>query len=365
MNEYPKAEVSRRGIFPLLVICFCFVLFFVEGPEYESARSFRNAWNLGHLFFFCLFSYLIATQWKRIAGVSFRKQGLWLLGVSLILGVLIELGQMLLDNRSPDIYDILGDLLGSLLALAFLVPSRKSISRFALRSFQTILFVVFLVSVFPLVKVLIDEGIARRQFPVLSDFETPFEVDRWRGGEMPERVNTIARHGRFSLKVRLNTSRYSGVSLNYFPGDWRSFDSLQFSLFNPSTQPLRIICRVHDIHHKDYGQVYSDRFNRSCDLHPGWNDIRIPLSDIAHAPKNRKMDLSHIRGFCIFAVRLPRPETIYVDDVRLAMKTITAFWEDPCNFNGAQFRFPDSRQGPPTANLRYPVCSNLKFFSCI
>ena len=155
------------------------------------------------------------------------------------------------------------------------------------------------------------------EFPVLADFESPWETSRWGGDAEITRDRGFAQNGRYSLKIELNTTTYSGVSLNYFPSDWKGFKDLQFDLFNPSDKALNVTCRIHDALHAENELRYNDRFNRSYRLEPGWNAIRIPLADVAAAPRTRTMNLQAIRDFSIFAVRLSQPQTLYLDHVRL------------------------------------------------
>lgn len=230
--------------------------------------------------------------------------------------MLIELLQGSID-RTPSIDDVMKDLLGSVVTLAFFVPSRKNISNISLRILQCGVLFLILLAIFPLAKALIDEAIARNQFPVLSTFETPFEIERWRGNSERTIDHDIVKHGKSSLKVSLTTAQYSGVFLVHFPGDWRNFNFLRLDIFNPSSEPLKIHCRVHDRLHITNGFPYDDRFNSTFILNRGWNNIKISLDRILNAPVSRTMDLANIKGFGIFVVRLPTPEVIYLDHVRL------------------------------------------------
>jgi VanZ family protein len=295
----------------------CLVLLFVGGPDYYSPRSYQYAWNLGHIFFFSIFTYLLVSLWQRISKERFLKQCVWVLSVALFFGILIELGQAGLNDRTPDIYDLIGDITGVLVGLVFFVPSRRLFPKIGLHVFQVIVLIIILLSIFPLGEALIDEAIARQRFPVLSDLETPFEIKRWVGHSKFEIDHKIFRQGKSSLKVFLNTDQYSGVGLKYFANNWGNYNYLQFSLFNPSSDPIKIGCRIHDIHHIKHGQDYNDRFNTSYLIPQGWRDIRISIKDIVNAPKNRKMDLRFMQGFYIFVVRLPQPKLIYIDSVRL------------------------------------------------
>jgi hypothetical protein len=52
-------------------------------------------------------------------------------------------------------------------------------------------------------------------------------------------------------------------------------------------------------------------------LHPGWNDIVIPMTDILHGLSGRTMDLTKIRGFGFFVMRQTDSRVLYHDNVRL------------------------------------------------
>lgn len=162
-----------------------------------------------------------------------------------------------------------------------------------------------------------DEHHARQQFPVLSDFESPFEIQRWHSEDDLQIDHTVHYTGRSSLRINLNTDQYSGVSLQYFPQNWQNFSQFQFCAYNPSSQPLAITCRIHDTAHTTGVQHYSDRFNRTYTLIHGWDFITMPLKDIQSAPATRFMDLGQIRGVGIFVIRLPHPRLMYIDDVQL------------------------------------------------
>jgi len=300
----------------ILISGICLLLLFVGGPNQFSPRSYRYAWNLGHVLAFALWSYLLLYSWKRISEWPFLRQGILIFLFTVFSGILIELLQGKID-RTPSIADVLKDLLGSGVTLAFFVPSRKNISKISLRILQCGVLLLILLAIFPLAKALIDESIARKQFPVLSTFETPFEIERWSGNSKRTIDHNIAKHGKSSLKVLLTTAQYSGVFLVHFPGDWRNFSFLRLDIFNPSSELLKVHCRIHDRLHITNDYPLDDRFNSQFILTQGWNNIKISLDRILNAPVSRTMDLANIRGLGVFVVRLPTPEVIYVDNVRL------------------------------------------------
>jgi hypothetical protein len=153
--------------------------------------------------------------------------------------------------------------------------------------------------------------------PMLADFETPFETKRWKSSNTITRNKNYSRQGRYSMQVDLASALYSGVSLFYFPGDWREYEQLHCSVYYPGNKPLQLHCRIHDHLHRKYCQSYNDRFNSTFVLHQGWNDLVIPLDDVAAAPVSRGMDMSHIAGFGLFVMHLRQPMPLYIDAVYL------------------------------------------------
>ena len=302
-----------------LVFLTCLILLFTGRPDSLFLRSIHYAWDLGHILFFLIFAYYADIILETFSKTSYIKRCLLILGISLFFGIMVEFIQSLMADRNADIYDIFRNIVGTLFGLLFLAPSRKRMKSSWILIFKTLILLLIFFSVIPLAQAIIDEIIIRRQFPILSDFEAPFETKRWIeiGNSKISIDNNIYKNGKTSLKIVFNTKKYSGISLKYFFYDWRNYDALEFSLFNPAPEPLKITCRVHDSLHKKNNQKYADRFNQRLWIKKGWNDIRIPISHILNAPKNRKMDLSTIRGFNIFVVRLPEPRIIYLDNIRL------------------------------------------------
>jgi len=302
----------------MLVCVLCIALALTGGPGYYSLRSLQYGWNLGHILLFALLTYVLVNSWGRIARKPFVRQCFWVFAVTLCLGIAIESVQFGLSGRNPDWRDIVRNFVGCLFTLSFLARSRSRLSKRSLRLFQGIAVMALLMEVVPFSIALTDEEIARQRIPVLADFETPFEMDRWTGSAEIAVDRKIARHGTASLVIHLTSAHYSGSGLKYFPGDWSDYKFLQFSVFNPSAVSIKVVCRVHDSLHFKKGGKYEDRFNRTFVIDAGWNDIEIPLEDIAKAPKNRPMEMSRIEGFGIFTVRLPTPQTINIDYLRLS-----------------------------------------------
>lgn len=295
----------------LLLIILGAPFFLLGGPGAHGSRSFVALWDLGHILFFFFTSLWLFQYFKyRLPNRSFFSIFITVFFVVLILGVSIEGLQMLSGERLPDVVDILRNQLGCLVAFVFWYSGKGS-KRIVLRCVALVLVSIALI---PLVRGGTDEWIARKQFPLLSDFETNFEIDRWRSGGKLRLEKEISRHGEQALRVQLTTDKYSGVSLKYFQGNWRAFNNLFFSIYLPGDEPLEIVCRVHDSAHENR---YYDRYNRSILLKNGWNDLVISLAEVENSPKGRLLKLEEVESFGFFVIEQKEKRILYLDSVYL------------------------------------------------
>ena len=307
-------KFSKPLILALLLVASAF--FFVGMPGDLTARSAQRAWDLGHVaFFFAATIVWIKWGWPSGAGSSVR---LWVLvlGCVTAIGLGVEGIQVQL-GRSGEPSDLLRNLVGAVLALAFWGVDGKwkaSWMRTALRAAALMLLIG---AMSPLLVALSDEILASRAFPVLADFETPFQLSRWESDVVLSVERGTVREGTGALRVPLSTARYSTASLEFFPGDWSGTSVLAASVFNRDDDTLQLIVRVHDEWHDKHGMRYDDRFNRRFAIAAGWNDLAIPIADIAAAPRGREMDLTRIEGLSFFTVELSEPRTIFIDQVEL------------------------------------------------
>ncbi len=292
-------------------------LLFVGGPDSASPRSFRYIWGMGHLLCFALWAYLYV-DWR--SGQSFLRQ---ILGVTLLIFVLGGLTELIQSEigREAAWLDLGNDIIGGLLGVVFFSAARKTISPWQLKLLQAPILLLVFWSIFPVSKVLIDDVIALRQFPLLAGFETPLEGSRWSGSAKRDVDKTIFFSGKASLRLKLTTQRYSGIGLKDFPRDWSGYSAVSLQVFNPDQQILQLYFRIHDQYHSSHENIhnnaYRDRFNTSFKLKPGWNHLQISLSKVAHAPRDRLLDLTHVAGMGVFVGKLKKPRTIYLDEVKL------------------------------------------------
>jgi len=307
-----------KKLFLFLVAVACFILFFVGSSNIHKLRSLEILWNLGHIATYCLWTYLLIKYYGPLKRQSYGCQWIWALGFALTFGVVVEMIQKEYLGRTADIGDIIKNMIGCGLSLAFFVPTRKNNGRLALLLLQLMVLITLVGESLPLARAFTDEWIARKQFPALGTFETPLEIARW---EPNNSKITIDRHiknqGKSSLRIDLTDNGFSGANLEFFPRDWRGFSSISFTVYNPQKSLLKMVCRINDFDHNHNGYHYKDRFNKKISITPGWNQIEIPMKQVQNAPVNRSMNMAEIELFALFFHKLNQPQSIYIDDLRL------------------------------------------------
>jgi len=239
-----------KNLFIVAVLAAATFFLFSGAPDNLNAiRSVQALWNLGHVVYFALFTYLISL-WP---GFN-QRSVIWRWSVTLLLVLLVGLVVEVLQfgtDRSSDLADLSRNLVGALLVLAFtprlalqLSHTARAVARFAVS-------VIFLLHLLPLSLALFDEAMARAQFPLLSAFDTAIELDRWSGEARIERVQLDVDQSDRQLKIHLSTAQYSGTGLQYFPADWSEYSSVTLRFYQPLDEVFRLTIRIHDEWHNN------------------------------------------------------------------------------------------------------------------
>jgi hypothetical protein len=308
---------SRKYSVPLHLLFFTgLVLLFLGGPGDNPARSLRELWNLGHLFLFVIFVFILYSDWNRFAEKPAAAQFIIAVASGVILGFGTELIQSFV-GREFDKIDILRDLAGCATGV-LIISGLRSRSNRACRIFCTVsASAIIIAASVPLMLAAADELIAAGQFPKLSGFETPLEIRRWRADGDISVSEEFKKEGSRSLKAQFTPRKYSRVTMRYSLGEWEGYDYIQFCAFNPDSSVLDIIFRIHDSEHQRRDSPYRDRFHRKLEIMPGWNTVRVGMDEIESAPADRDMDLNSIEQITFFTVSLPNSRIIYFDDISL------------------------------------------------
>lgn len=300
----------------LFIIITLTSLLFIDSPYYFDSRIIKEVWELGH---FVLFAGLVFFLLKSTSLKS--KNSVVLIFTTILFCLTVGLATELLQlgiGRNFELKDIFNDLIGGLTGLSafqFLQHKAK-----AIRLVNIIAAIILtLIGVYSLIVVIIDERLMQNDFPILATFETPFELTRWNSSLADLSLSKkIKLSGKQAMQANFMPGKYPEMSLNHFIGEWQNYKLLRFNLFNERNESVKIHIKIYDAAHPASGYQYSDRFNSTINLSPGWNQIQYPLATIRNLPNSRPMDLSSIISFSLFLVDLHEPLTIYIDDVYLS-----------------------------------------------
>ncbi len=293
------------------------LLLFFGGPEYYTNRIYHELWDTGHMFLFAGIFYLVMSfpslnkkPWPIIWGA--------VTVFCLLLGMVIEIIQFAI-GRSFELKDIVNDLLGGYLGvLIYIVMQSRFRIGIRIATLPAMLAIVVFVMK-PVAFVIADEFIMEDEFPILADFETDYELSRWDYNLADLYVGQkLVRSGKRSMRVLFKPGEYPDISLKDFPGDWKGYKSIKFSVYNTTTQNVDMELKIYDLQHIANGYSYSDRFNRELVLEPGWNDFSFTLEEVQSAPKGRLLQLSDLASFSLFLHNLKEPVIMYFDNLRLS-----------------------------------------------
>jgi len=304
--------IKYNGLIQYIFLFLLIIFLFVGGPQLFDTRSLRKLWDLGHIVLFALLFTIALRDSKWLNQEKLLVQFGLIFIFTIILGLIIE-GIQLLVGRTGEFIDVWRNLVGTLLAFVY-SKNISGIKQNLLRSARVIVIIFMLLAAWSLIKAVTDEIQAQIDFPVIADFENPFEIEKWYGQSYITINKERVTQGSNSLKSELLTIKYSGISISYFPTDWHNYSKLKFSVYSESDEPLKLTCRMHD---KEHNNSYTDRFNKTFRFDKGWNEISINLEDVINAPISRKMDITEMKNFALFAIELQKRKTIYFDYLRL------------------------------------------------
>jgi hypothetical protein len=234
-----------------------------------------------------------------------------ILGFTLILGGLVELAQPHWGGMREG-EDLIRDTAGACAAVLALLSWRPQVPRLARRGLQGTAALIFILYFLPVAAALLDESRARRQFPVLADFETPYQITRFASHRCDLQV--VPAGAGNALRARFLPNQYPRLSLRYGPRDWRGYRALAFTCINPAEEPFYLIVRIDDIHHDNRP---ADRYILRLHLDPGRHEIEVPLEAVEAAPDLRPMDLAALDDLTLYGYELRRPQELLFDDFRL------------------------------------------------
>lgn len=237
-------------------------------------------------------------------------------GIVFVLMALLGLGTELMQislPRDANLEDVRTDLLGAwigLAAFAVFDARLRTLGRIGLPLSGLIPFFVLAV---PLVTCI--QAYARRQaaFPTLADYRLSYD-DYFLQAQGTSRAHTILPQtwagftGEGAMRISFGTSAWPGLHFAEPAPNWRGYETLVIDVTNPNPKALPLGIRIHDRAHNNQ---YSDRFNAQVELDPLQRSVvRLPISDISSAPRNRDLDIEEVSGLILFVSGNSEPERI-------------------------------------------------------
>jgi hypothetical protein len=238
------------------------------------------------------------------------------IGFIILSSLLIEFTQYFF-HRTPDLADIRRNLIGG--TIGFLIIHRSSFTNKILTTlFAIMLSFMVIFEGYLVARAVIDDINSKLNFPVLSDFESGLEIDRWEGRATFQISDSAARKGKNSLQVIFKKFKFSDISLVNFPRDWRGYKNLIYYVYSPEKDSFILHMRIYDIKYnrRDISER-DDRYNGQFMIRSGWNEIILPMEDIRTAPLSRQLDLSSLTRIRFFTEYLPKDRKVYLDYILL------------------------------------------------
>jgi len=280
-----------------------------------DTRSAYALWESGHLILFFVASHLVCVVYPSLLNRPFAAQLAGFLGGALLCALAVEGMQSVISGKAIELTDVIGDLAGTVLFLSF--HYRRQAKRYFFLHGSAFILAGFVL--WPIVGFFSDEMLARSQFPLLADFETPFEKSRFEGKTGSGALTTEqAFHGRRSLRLALLPGPWSGMTMKYLPSDWRGYSQFYFAFYNPGTDVVSLEVSIQDAAYRQGNKPFTDCFSQKIDLPAGaWTRVQIPLAEVQKGPRTREMDLAHIVGLGFFVDKEKHPLTLYLDTIGL------------------------------------------------
>lgn len=307
--------INRWCAWGVVIVCLVGAVV-APGPDryQRSAISFHD---FLHVPGFAIVTSALYFALPPTPGLSRNRQRLMTALLAVALGALVELVQMI-SGGSAELGDVVRDAGGVAIATVLVYALDHGRRRRVRWSAAIVALGIAAAFLSPTIADLIDEAVAWRQFPVLADFHRPSELSRFHFSReaRPSLVTIRSSEGSArALRLALAPGTYPGLSFQFFPRDWRSWREFILVCTNQGAAPLRLTLRIDDMGHNEN---YADRYNRSFDMDPGRNVIRVPLREVEVAPAGRLFDLGHVRSVVLFAYRLEEERELLIHSVRLA-----------------------------------------------
>ncbi|MBI1425086.1 MAG: hypothetical protein GC149_16690 [Gammaproteobacteria bacterium] len=304
-----------RLLFVLTLLVIFYGLFLIPNNG-QSSRTWSEINNTGHIGAFLIIWLYLFNLFPRFTRLSTTQLFVVVIGSTLVAAELIEIVQGWI-GRDDELQDVWDSGVGAMLAIAFCSIQVRSLSLWQRAAWRTLALSGLVAVPWSIWSNLADEAFLHRQFPVLTDFSTPFELTRWDRNAAAIQIRKNPGTGQKSLAIEFRPAEYSTVTLQYFYPDWQGYKELILDVTNPESSDLPVVLRAHDILHKRHHYEMNDRFNRRLVIKPGHQIISVALEEIRKAPATRQMDMRHMEDLSIFTVQARSNRHLYINKIYL------------------------------------------------
>lgn len=312
INRIKQNRLVYVGLAVYLVLFIYGFLFLHQAGI--SNRIVNELWDLGHIFAYAILLLFVVRLSRTFSGLSLVFQFILAAIFACLLGILIEFIQ-LYTGRTFSLHDVLLNVVGALTAVALVSPKIKTVNHFVAMTIRLAVVVSLLFVSKNAIVYGYDGYQAHRQFPVLFDLSSPFELTRWRGQMV--RVDSEEFENSQVLHAEFLPARYSTLIFDHFPRNWQGYKQLEMVIYNPADTDVKLDIRIHDLEHFEGVSPYSDRFNSKLVFKPGWNTEVISLDTIRQSPRKRPMNMRHIHQLMLYFPNLTDAKTLLIRKISL------------------------------------------------
>ena len=304
------------GIVVLLVYPFS-----IDGRAWGALFNFAHAPT-----FFCTFLLIAAILDASCVGLTTRsvpivtlnlRRILLLAAILLVGGVACEIAQRFVERQSS-LTDAAANAGGIFAAVLYCGLFRISGVWRWFAFPPLIVFFLILPSVQPLSE-LIECYRQSHEFPLMASFERPAELAAWRArGATATRDTTWATAGKYSIKLRAQSTKTVRFTMCWPIKDWTGYSQLQVDVFNPTDSNLNLGITIGDLIHQSSKSDPAERFSTSVTVDPhGIETVSIDLRDIEAGPADRSLSMTEITMLNFFQLAPTEDAVFHLDNLRL------------------------------------------------
>jgi hypothetical protein len=307
-----RGRLDIRFLFSAIAVLIIMSLLFM--PLTAANLWWREVFNSGHtvLFFFVsigLYYWLNAAFRLSNSPIMY----LIVLVTCLLLGIAIELLQGLLQ-REASVDDLYRNFFGIISGLGFVSLRRQKVLWNKVLM-AIIIFGFLLPGAFPLFKISWHYIQRANALPVILDFNANWSASFIRFNNTEIELSSVGSGDKNQLfSIRFDAGKFPGVAIIEPAPDWSAYSNLRFKVFSEHNKNKDLYVRIHD---KNHDNNYQDRFNQKLVIHPGLNEIIIPLAQIEKGPLNRELDLANIAGLILFLSKVEQSQLLHISNISL------------------------------------------------